>query len=1281
MKRSLFLAIPLIVGLLIFSCSKEKETKDERQVRAYISKADLPQTASMVRGIDEASSNNPFYAVPGFHFDFGIVKTVITENSLEFHAVAEADGHPDTATIVASYPIESHFDIVKQKNDYGEETNILIEDQKRPWADRGFMRVDWAHPKASQGSVVNQLWSIGNLAEEDVVILKDPAKNANGVFSFSTDSLIKESGAADYYNDYGEGIGGSYRVKTSTYLVPYTKSDFKPRDYTNKEFERYGYFRTFENFLDPERGPLDTTVKRFMNIFNVCGPNGQGACATNKVTYRLTENFYNGGAASGYLALTKQAISQWNNVFKAALGRKDDVIVLDETPVAISDPTSSAIAFYDRNTEAGLLGVSQTRVDSTTGETMNARSTVYGDGIRYSIARVEDYVKELRDTTGIPGCTAPVPTAQDIAPTHVLGHSVPVKNMSKPIGTSGSLPKDMTKIAKFYVEKSKGNVAQAFQRRKQLFEKEPGLLTPSDLTTLMTAKGKPGETINEIYQDALVNKQSDARKKLKKIDLKMAALGIHGAELVDEATKHYVAKFALTHKSLCGKPTEFIAELKKEVANLTYYTTLLHEMGHNFGLRHNFHGSSDDEALYHPQYQVIKKSLASGSKQYSPLDLDFYSYTSVMDYSSAFYEVQGGLGPYDGAAVRFGYNRNLPSSDPSVKTPFKFCTDHYVGEDTLCTRFDKGTNLSTATLNNIERFNRGYLRSHFRRGRVNFEDTIGSVIMSSFFYTMIPTRQVMDEFIYQIITSPGAQQNNLGCGSEFYRASIAAGEFANICDPAIAEDNWVNMLDWDTLANGLFTKASLDAGKPVFRKDPKTFIPNGLADLVLANALARNFFAGIIGSPNPGLYLVEPFDLQKNTKKLTMMPPGASDEDSLRNYAIELAQAGVITNVDLYVTQQKPNLVRLNLGPITAASPANNLYVSPIATNFTSQSTITGGYEELQNIGFIWQKYLAMIALGSRYVGVSKYERMSMMGNAYLWPQGRKWTTDLIDGMATDREYIGQSYVTTMGGTTHLAYVPATSDINLRAIAIMIGVADLSTDSDSSFVDKLRMCDSQDASKCTPTLGQDVIQFDSASGTNFFKASQTLEKDSIGFQIVKDGKIIADQRKQHMLDVANSPQILAGAKTKLTGAETKRKTLDNLLKSENGLKDLSDKITSTTATQSVWVQSKFLLDNLGQFGVFKTIDFANWSVGLFVEALQRNQSTPDATKRAQIEAAIYDLVPAFIRIAQGAPTGALDDAITIKAAPEMVRISTQDLGVKETIITITRRFMKWLSLD
>jgi hypothetical protein len=285
-----------------------------------------------------------------------------------------------------------------------------------------------------------------------------------------------------------------------------------------------------------------------------------------------------------------------------------------------------------------------------------------------------------------------------------------------------------------------------------------------------------------------------------------------------------------------------------------------------------------------------------------------------------------------------------------------------------------------------------------------------------------------------------------------------------------------------------------------------------------------------------------------------------------------------------------------------------------------------------------------------------------MAGNSYLWPQSRKWTTDLIDGMATDREYIGQSYVTTAGGQTHLAYVPATSDINLRVIAIMIGVADLATDSDSSFVDKLRVCNSQDASKCTPSLGQEVIQFDTASGSDIFKASQTLEKDSI---------VIADQRKQHMLDVQNSPKILVDAKAKLANAEAKRKTLDTLFKGENTLKDLSDKITSTTATQSVWLQSKFLLDNLSQFGVFKTIDFTNWAVGLFVEALQRNQNTP----------AIFALIPHFVSIAQGAPTGALEDAITIKAAPEMIKITTQDLGAKETIITVTRRFMKLLSLD
>ncbi|HEX4923313.1 MAG TPA: hypothetical protein VFV50_04475, partial [Bdellovibrionales bacterium] len=880
-------------------------------------------------------------------------------------------------------------------------------------------------------------------------------------------------------------------------------------------------------------------------------------------------------------------------------------------------------------------------------------------------------------TGGIPGCngalgTAAAPKLNAMA---VLGSDKLIKPAVKPIGTQG-LPKDMTAVAKHYVNVSKGNINQAFQRRNLLWEKEAGLMVPNDLSVLMNAEGKPGQNIKEVYEDALLNKQSKERKLAKKREIKLAALGVHGAELVDEATKHYVEKFARKNKALCANPTAFKKALRAEVGLLTYYTTLLHEMGHNFGLRHNFHGSADSEDNFHPQYKVIKSQIGQPNSEVTELDLDFYAYTSVMDYSAAFYEVQGGLGPYDENAIRFGYNRNLSSTDPSVKANFKFCTDHGVGEDTLCTRHDKGMNTTFATLNNIERFNRGYLKSHFRRDRADFEQQVWGVILRNFFYTFIPTRQVMDELIYQIITAQPAQQNSFGCTSEFYRASIAAGEIANICDPAVAEDNGVNVLDWSTLPNGLFTKNA--QGQLVFRKDPKTYIPNGLADLVLANALARQFFASVIGSPEVGVYLLEVMDMQNNTLKLTQLPYGATDEERLYNLAIERN----ITNIDAFIAANKGNVVNLNAGPINPANSGNGYFYSPVASLFTSGVTIEGGFEKLENIGFIWNKYLAMIALGSRYIGVEKYMRLSMAGNAYLWPQGRKWTTNLIDGMATDRQYIAEALVTTKGGKQYKAFVPASSDINTRLIAIQIGLMDLATDQDSSFLDKLRMCNSQDASKCTPTSGQAVVQFETASGSDFFRAVQTLEKDSIAFQIVADGKVISDERKANQQIVANSPAMLAEAKNKMTAGEAKRKTLHDLFMSEATLKQYADTVTANTGAVSTWVKSLDVINRLDQYGVFKTLAHRNWAVNVIVDAYNKvGTANISAAKKQQIQAAILDYVQVLVQISETGAPGSLDNVVMIKVAPELVKINTQDLGAKETVITVTRRMMKWLALD
>ena len=110
-----------------------------------------------------------------------------------------------------------------------------------------------------------------------------------------------------------------------------------------------------------------------------------------------------------------------------------------------------------------------------------------------------------------------------------------------------------------------------------------------------------------------------------------------------------------------------------------------HEMGHTMGLRHNFAGSTDQknyvDNYYAPEnypamMDGIKAKLieAQEDPNYNPAtfgikayrykkafetDINYYTYTSVMDYQREVYIHAVGLGKYDLAALKFVYGRTF----------------------------------------------------------------------------------------------------------------------------------------------------------------------------------------------------------------------------------------------------------------------------------------------------------------------------------------------------------------------------------------------------------------------------------------------------------------------------------------------------------------------------------------------------------------------------------------------------------------------------------------------
>jgi hypothetical protein len=127
---------------------------------------------------------------------------------------------------------------------------------------------------------------------------------------------------------------------------------------------------------------------------------------------------------------------------------------------------------------------------------------------------------------------------------------------------------------------------------------------------------------------------------------KIDFLGRHNACFHADMNEPSIKELA---EALKGKSWD---EVYKTIREQVLRATALHEMGHNFGLRHNFKASAD--ALnYYPNFwkhhtgDHLTSSLTDRGSELKT--------SSIMDYAGRFNGEFGGLGPYDNAAILAGY--------------------------------------------------------------------------------------------------------------------------------------------------------------------------------------------------------------------------------------------------------------------------------------------------------------------------------------------------------------------------------------------------------------------------------------------------------------------------------------------------------------------------------------------------------------------------------------------------------------------------------------------------
>ncbi len=1238
-----------------------------------------------VRGIEDAAGgeNTPVWAIPGFHIDFGLVRAELLKDELRFYAVGEPNVRPGYERIVASYEVLDNYDVVRDVNDFGETINRTVIKRDRPWNQRQYVYVNWGNLLNKSGKIVTQLYFYLELIEENSRQIGGISRD-EGYISFLTESRVYDKVTFSYSNPV--------QVKFRTHLMPFKgTSDFKAHEYTFEDFEKFGYFLMYENYNDPEKGPLDSTQRKVARIFNICEPGTGRSCSTNQIRYVLNKGF-----PDRYLDLAQKAIEEWNEVFKKQLGRTDDVVILDTNDRRnVSDPRANMIVLFEPdlpNVLGNIGGVSQTVGNPKTGETVSARATVYAESLRRQRGVVDFFIDLILNNNDEQPFSnySPYTLGRKISAEDFLNQantlrknltlSQPTINYSRSVGV-----KELISMVEDVAEKFE-ITGDPLMNKKRFMKNYPEFfsLPKSDYSLLiknghseggilLKEKGHPYnsflglEGLHILAQDETPYAGIDREQRLQlgemgflqKRHVTMANMGIHTSEFIDEAILRYIQKYMQRHGIASLDRARDV--IKDRVEREVFYSLLLHELGHNFGLRHNFYGSADKEH-YTAEYHQVREGLRRGDPRIHPLDLDTMAYSSIMDYKSSFYSHNAGLGPYDSAAIKYGYLSNIDKrSDSIVKANFKFCTDHQVGENLLCNRFDQGSTVSEVIWHIIDRYKKNYLRTHFRNDRLNYERLLGRFINDLITRYMLPIRRVIDEFMFKMYVE------NIG----FVENSVRANEVINLYNSEEIENAGIDFSDMSTLYKALIRNNQ-------YLVNPSSYIPGGFADMIFANELAFKFFVDVLGTPEPGVFVAE--QLKDGTNQLTRLGFGRSIDEQLMN----LAEHRGVEDANDFIHSNRNRIVQL--GPGLSAKKLFSTY-NPLS-------------ERLESLGYIYDKISAEIVLGVRDLGVLKYNRVNFNGSAYLWPMSEKIVLGLFNKLITQDSRISTIDITTSDGKTEQYFVEAGLSLATQIQAIIIGLIDFVSYGNTSFADKMRICDLVDKERCRDS-GYGSVEFVTSSGQGLFKAAQTRSSDSIVYSLVSKGVELSKIQTDLLDKIKNADKHIAEQSKKLEEVQTVNQQLNDAIDSAIGnfhlAEDLdkvknyltSEELPKNGEEKSVWLVASDAMENLDKS---KPLTFSENIEHIQKQYFEAYKIVYELKRRdisssfpLPITAEMYvnslDDVLKYMRQSQEAVLAPMLETSEVLFAPYRIDSVERSMQSIEGDLTIVRQFMEMLNLN